>query len=431
LAERLRPKTLEDFAGQIHLLGTPEEPGLLRRAILNGTLGSAIFYGPPGCGKTTLARIAASTAKASILEINASESSVADIRRAAEFSKENLRAGAERRTLLFIDEIHRFNKGQQDALLPHVENGTLQLIGATTENPFFSIVGPLLSRCVIFPLEPLETKDVGTLIKRGLEELGAKMEGRIVQALADKSNGDPRTALNALELAFRSKGSPNPALTEKDIAQALQQKSLRFDKGGDNHYDIISAFIKSMRGSDPDATLYWLARMIASGEEPRYIARRLVVHAAEDVGLADPSALQSATAAQSAVETIGMPEAKIPLAMAALHIALAPKSNSACAGISKALGFVTEDSSPAGPPPPHLRDSHYQGAQILGHGEGYKFPHDHPGGYVEQNYFPEALAENPPKLYENSRHGLERELNERLETIKETSSHSPKGPVPG
>jgi len=411
LASRMRPKTLEQYAGQGHILGKGK---MLRRSIEADMVSSIVLYGPPGCGKTTLARIIANHTKSRFVELNATDATVADIRSSAAEAKSALGMGE--KTTLFIDEIHRFNKGQQDALLPHVENGTLRLIGATTQNPFFSINSPLVSRSQIFQLKELDESDIiGILERAAKDELkNVVIAPEALKLLAQRSDGDARRALNGLELAYKT-GEPSGGkvlISAADAAESIQTKAILYDNDGDGHYDTISAFIKSMRGSDPDAALYWLAKMLEAGEEPRYIARRLVIHAAEDVGLADPSAILTATAAQSAVETIGMPEAKIPLAMATLHIALAPKSNSSCAGIGAALNFV--QNNPLKTIPPALRDTHYAGAQELGNGEGYLFPHDYPNGFVDQNYLPE-----PVKLYHPSNRGVERELNERLNLIRE------------
>jgi len=364
-------------------------------------------------GKTSLARIIAAHTKSEFAELNATDSNVAEIRKAVETAKDALAIG--KKTILFIDEIHRFNKGQQDSLLPHVENGTLRLIGATTQNPFFSINSPLVSRSQIFQLRELDEAAIIRILERAIrQELPEVVaEPAALKLLAQRSDGDARRALNGLELAYKT-GEPSAGkilISAEDAAESIQKKTLVYDNDGDGHYDTISAFIKSLRGSDPDAALYWLAKMIEAGEEPRYIARRLVVHAAEDVGLADPSALQTATAAQSAVETIGMPEARIPLAMATLHIAMAPKSNSACVGIDAAIAHVA--ANPLQSIPYHLRDSHYEGAASLGNGEGYKYPHDFPNGFVQQTYLPD-----PVQLYFPSNRGVERELNERLELIK-------------
>lgn len=414
LAHRARPRTLEEYRGQEHIMGKGK---LLRRAIEADMLASVILYGPAGSGKTTLARLIASHSKSRFVEINATEANVSDLRKAAEEAKNLLGIG--QKTTLFIDEIHRFNRGQQDALLPHVENGTLRLIGATTQNPFFAINSPLVSRSQIFQLEPLSQAEIQETLRSAAEKFlpDAEIEPEALAFLAAACDGDARRALNGLELAYKT-GEPTVGgkvgVRLQDAADSIQRKPLRYDPDGDNHYDTISAFIKSMRGSDPDATLYWLARMLESGEEPRYIARRLVIHAAEDVGLADPSALQTATAAQSAVETIGLPEAKIPLAMAALHIALAPKSNSACAGISAACQYVREHTAPE--VPMHLRDTHYEGAAQLGNGQDYLYPHDAPNGFCGQGGLPEGV---PAEFYRPGERGTERELNERLAVLRE------------
>jgi putative ATPase len=408
LAHRMRPKTLDEYAGQQHILA----PGkMLRRAIEGDMVESIILYGPPGTGKTTLARIITNLTMRRFVELNATESTVADIRKAAEEAKNMLAIGE--KTIVFIDEIHRFNKGQQDALLPHVETGRLALIGATTQNPFFALNSPLISRSQIFQLQPLGEDDILSILKRALaQELPhVQAEPAALKLLARQCDGDARRALNGLELACKTaEPTANGVfLSEADAAESIQRKVLLYDRDGDGHYDTISAFIKSLRGSDPDAALYWLARLLASGEDPRYVARRLVIHAAEDVGMADPTALLVATAAQSAVETIGLPEAKIPLAQAAIHIALAPKSNSACAGISAAMAYV--ESQPAPPVPLHLRDTHYDGASKLGNGKGYRYPHDYVGGVCHQTYLPDEVD---AKFYAPSSRGREGELNDRL-----------------
>jgi len=423
LASKMRPTTLEEYVGQEHIL---KKGKLLRRAIEADKVRSILLYGPAGTGKTTLARIIANTTKSKFIEINATESSVAEIRKIAAQAKTRLENGAT--TTCFIDEIHRFNKGQQDALLPYVEKGIIRLIGATTQNPFFAINAPLISRQQVFQLEPLSKESILTILqqavtnpKKGYGNLPLKVTEDAYHFLAESSDGDARRALGGLELAVLTT-EPDPKgeiHIDLEIAQeSIQKKAIVYDREGDSHYDTISAFIKSMRGSDPNATLYWLAKMLEAGEEPRYIARRIVIHAAEDVGLADPSALQSATAAQSAVETIGLPEAKIPLAMAALHVALAPKSNSACKGIAAATSYVREN--PLLQVPKHLRDTHYEGAQKLGHGNGYLYPHNYPHGYVEQDYLPEKLV-----LYHPSQNGVEKTLTDELQSKKDKTTTSP------
>lgn len=425
LAFKIRPDNLKDYQGQSHILGDGK---LLRRAIEADMVTSLILYGPPGTGKTTLAKIIAKHTKSKFVEVNATEGSINDIKEAASTARSTLAIG--QKTILFIDEIHRFNKAQQDALLPHVESGTLRLIGATTQNPFFSINGPLVSRSQVFELKPLNKKEISGILNRaltlGLKNASADKEA--IDLLCEKCDGDARRALNALELAYKT-GEPKyidgvykTHISLHDAEESIQKKAIFYDKDGDSHYDTISAFIKSLRGSDPNAALYWLAKMIEAGEEPRYIARRLVVHAAEDVGMADPSALLTATAAQSAVETIGMPEARIHLAMATLHIALAPKSNSAYKGIDAAIEYVKQN--PLLPVPPHLQDTHYSGASSLGRGEGYLYPHDFPWGYAPQEYLPNGER---PTLYTPCSRGVERELNQRLEELRKITDNKQNG----
>lgn len=421
LAARMRPRTLEEFIGQEHIIG----PGkLLRRAIENDELISAIFWGPPGCGKSSLAAIIAGTTKSAFENFSAVTSGVADIRRIIEKAKERRKLYG-RKTILFVDEIHRFNKAQQDAFLPHVENGTIILIGATTENPYFEVNSPLISRSRIFRFEQLTAQQIEQIIRnaledkeRGLGNWNVVIEDDAMRHLVDIANGDARGALNALELASLTvpPDSDGRRVVTLEIAeQAIQQRALQYDKDGDNHYDVISAFIKSMRGSDPDAALYWLARMIYAGEDPRFIARRLVIQAAEDVGNADPMALVVATAAAHAVEYVGMPEAQIPLAQATIYLACAPKSNAAYKGISRALKDVAEKETK--PVPIHLRDANYRGASRLGHGKGYKYPHDFPDGWVEQQYMPDGIKSEP--YYEPTDRGHEAEFKLRLERLRQ------------
>jgi putative ATPase len=425
LAFRMRPNNLDDYQGQSHILSKGK---LLRRAIEADMISSLILYGPPGTGKTTLAKIIAKHTKSRFLEINATEGSVSDIKEAANQAKGGLSIGE--KTILFIDEIHRFSKAQQDALLPHVENGTLRLIGATTQNPFFSINSPLISRSQIFELKPLNKEEIKTILRKAVNEKlnGASADEGALELLCDRCEGDARRALNALELAFKTsepvyqkdKGGYFTHITLADAEESIQKKAILYDRDGDSHYDTISAFIKSLRGSDPNAALYWLAKMLEAGEEPRYIARRLVVHAAEDVGLADPSALLTATAAQNAVETIGMPESRIHLSMATLHIALAPKSNSSYKGIDAAIDYIQKN--PLLPVPEHLRDTHYEGASSLGRGEGYLYPHNFPWGYVKQSYLPHE--DQNIKIYNPSSRGIERDLNLRLEELKKLTENN-------
>lgn len=419
LAARMRPRTLDEFIGQEHIIG----PGkLLRRAIEADELRSAIFWGPPGSGKSSLAAIIAGTSKSSFDNFSAVTSGVADIRRIIEKAKERTKLYG-RKTILFVDEIHRFNKAQQDAFLPHVENGTIVLIGATTENPYFEVNSPLISRSRIFRFEQLSGEQMEKIMRqaladdeRGLGTWNIVIDQDAVEHLVNIANGDARVALNALELAALTvppdkKGKRK--VTLQIAEEAIQQRALSYDKDGDNHYDVISAFIKSMRGSDPDAALYWLARMIYAGEDPRFIARRIVIQAAEDIGNADPLALVVATAAAHAVEYVGMPEAQIPLAQATIYLACAPKSNASYKGINRAMKDVAEKR--AQPVPIHLRDTNYRGARVLGHGKGYKYPHDFPGHWVEQQYMPEGIKTEP--YYEPSENGREAKIKEKLKEL--------------
>ncbi|MCL6450832.1 MAG: AAA family ATPase [Acetobacteraceae bacterium] len=416
LALRMRPRSLEEFVGQEHIVG----PGrLLRRAIQADQLSSAIFFGPTGSGKTALARIIADTTQAHFEQINAVTAGVADIRRVVEEAAER-RAMHRRRTILFIDEIHRFNRAQQDALLPAVEDGTVILIGATTENPFFEVNPPLVSRSRVFAFQPLSEADIRVLLERALRDserglggLGVEVDPEALDHLVRVSNGDARSALNALELAALTT-LPGPdgrrRITLEVAAESIQRRAIQYDRAGDQHFDHISAFIKSMRGSDPDAALYWLARMLYAGEDPSFIARRVLICAAEDVGLADPQALVVAAAAAQAVEYVGLPEAKIPLAMAAVYVACAPKSNSAYLGIGAAMKDV-EERKIAGVPV-HLRVGSYPGAARLGHGQGYRYAHDYPGHWVEQEYLPRELLGRV--YYRPGDLGFEAEIKRRL-----------------
>ncbi len=420
LASRMRPRTLAEFAGQEQILG----PGrALRQAIEADQLSSVVFWGPPGCGKSTLAAIIARHTRCHFETFSAVTSGVPEVRKVIQAARERrLRLG--QRTIHFIDELHRFNKAQQDALLPHVEDGTILLIGATTENPYFSINSPLLSRARVFRFEALDDEALTRILRaaledaeRGLGQLRVTVTPDALAHLVSFSNGDARTALNALELAA-TLAEPNAAgerqVTLAQAEEAMQQRALAYDRDGDQHYDVISAFIKSMRGSDPDAALYWLARMVAAGEDPRFIARRLVIQAAEDVGNADPLALVVATAAAQAVEYVGMPEAQIPLAQATISLATAPKSNASYLGISRALADVRTE-RPA-PVPLHLRDASYRGAAALGHGQGYRYPHDYPGGWVAQEYVPEGAMTR--RYYEPTDRGREQRIRERMEQLR-------------
>jgi putative ATPase len=426
LAARMRPRTLEEYAGQSHILG----PGkLLRRAIEADRLSSVILYGPPGTGKTSLARLIASRTKSRFVELSGVEGSVADIRKAVGEAAIAARNGG--RTLLFIDEIHRFNKAQQDALLPDVERGTVRLIGATTQNPFFSINSPLVSRSQIFQLQPLSVDELIALQQRaiadrerGLGELPVDLDEAAARHLATVCDGDARKCLNALEIAVRTTpyGPDGRIHVTLDVAgESIQKKALVYDGTGDDHYDTASAFIKSLRGSDPDAALYWLAKMLHAGEELRFITRRLVIFASEDVGLADPLALPLAMSAQQAVEFVGLPEARITLAHAVVYLATAPKSNRAYAALGRAEADIASGRTLA--VPSHLRDSHYKGAATLGHGTGYQYPHDHEGAYVPQAYLPEGRT-----YYEPGDQGAEIRIAQRLAAWREQFERPLTGP---
>lgn len=419
LAVRMRPLTLDEFAGQEHFIG----PGkLLRRMLEGGTITSLIFYGPPGCGKTTLAQIVAGCIEAAFHYLSAPAASVKDIREIIDKAKDRL-IERKQRTLLFIDEIHRFNRAQQDVLLDDVENGVLTLIGATTENPFFSVNSPLISRSTIFTFEPLKKEDILTILTRALKDeqrgfgkLSVEVEPAAMEFLAVMSDGDARKALTALEVAVLSQkksGKGGIRIDLETAQESIQRKSIVYDGSGDTHYDLASALQKSMRGSDPDAAVYWLARMIAGGEDPRFIARRIVVCATEDVGNADPLATVLAASALQIAEFVGMPEAQLALAQAAIYIACAPKSNACARAIWSAVSDV--QSGRTIPVPPHLRDAHYAGAQKLGFGIGYRYPHESPLGYVEQDYLGQTL-EKP--YYVPKAIGREKTMAEYLEKLK-------------
>ncbi len=414
LATRMRPRTLAEYAGQQHILG----PGkLLRRAIESDRISSLILFGPPGTGKTTLAQVIAGATESKFERLSGVESNVADIRRVVATAASR-RKNAGTKTILFIDEIHRFNKAQQDVLLPEVENGIIRLIGATTQNPFFSVNSALLSRSQVFQLEPLPEQDLLAVIQRALTDADRGLGGRRIRLdddagahLARLSDGDARKCLNALEIAALT--SPAGAdgtvhITLAAAEESIQRKALVYDGTGDAHYDTISAFIKSMRGSDPDAALYWLAKMLHAGEEIRFIARRIVICASEDIGMADSNALVVAMAAQQAVEFVGLPEANLILAHATVYLATAPKSNRCTVAIGKASQEVREGRSLA--VPAHLRDGHYKGSERLGHGKGYQYSHDFEGSYVPQAYLPEGRI-----YYEPTENGMEKRVKERLE----------------
>lgn len=420
LASRLRPSSLDEFVGQEHIIGKDR---LLYRAIKADKLGSLIFYGPPGTGKTTLAQVIAHTTSARFEQLNATAAGKKDMEQAVQQARDALGMYG-RKTILFIDEIHRFNKGQQDYLLPFVEDGTLLLIGATTENPYFEVNGALLSRSRIFELKPLGKKDIMTLLHRavndvekGMGSYRAKADEDALEFLADMSGGDARAALNAIELGILTteRGKDGFIHITLDVAQeCIQKRMVRYDKGGDNHYDTISAFIKSMRGSDPDAAVYYLARMLYAGEDIKFIARRIMICAAEDVGNADPQALCVAVNAALAAERIGLPEAKIILSQAVTYVASAPKSNAACVAISEAETAV--ESQPAHPVPVHLQDRHYSGAAKLGRGENYKYAHDYPNHYVKQQYLPDGLEGSV--FYRPSSNGYEKTIGQWLDFLR-------------
>lgn len=429
LASRMRPRSLDEFVGQEHILG----PGkALRRAIETDRLSSVLFWGPPGCGKSTLAFVIAHTTHCHFENYSAVTSGVAEMRKVIQAAQER-RATTGQRTLLFVDELHRFNKAQQDAFLPHVESGTVSLIGATTENPYFSINSPLLSRARVFRFEALSAEQIEELLRRaladkerGLGGLPVEMAPEALAHLADMAGGDGRTALNALEVAVMLASPDEDGVRRVTLAlveEAMQQRAIIYDRDGDSHYDVVSAYIKSMRGSDPDAALYWLARMLAAGEDPRFIARRLVIQAAEDIGNADPMALVVATAAAQAVQLVGMPEGRIPLAEATIYLATAPKSNASYVAISRALADV-EEKGPA-PVPLHLRDASYRGARAMGHGKGYRYPHDYPGGWVDQEYVPEGTLRR--RYYEPTDRGREARIRERLEALEKAKREARRG----
>ncbi|HIV12639.1 MAG TPA: replication-associated recombination protein A [Candidatus Pullilachnospira stercoravium] len=418
LASRMRPATLDEVVGQEHIIGKDK---LLYRAIKADKLGSVIFYGPPGTGKTTLARVIANTTSAEFTQLNATTAGKKDMEDVVKAAKDRLGMFG-KRTILFVDEIHRFNKGQQDYLLPFVEDGTLVLIGATTENPYFEVNGALISRSIIFELKPLEKEDIKKLLlravtdtKKGLGSYQAVLEEEALEFLADISGGDARAALNALELGVLTTARGGDGKIHIDLetaSECIQKRVVRYDKTGDQHYDTITAFIKSMRGSDPDAAIYYLAKMLYAGEDIRFISRRIMICAAEDVGMADPQALVVASAAAQAVERIGMPEAQIILAEAVAYVACAPKSNASYMALNEAMESVRQKKTTV---PPHLQDAHYKGAAKLGHGLGYKYAHDYPNHYVDQQYLPAELEGE--RFYHPTENRYERQVREYFRKI--------------
>lgn len=426
LAARLRPTSLDEVVGQQHIIGKDK---LLYRAIKADKLSSLIFYGPPGTGKTTLAKVIAHTTSAEFTQINATVAGKKDMEEVVKTAKDTMGMYG-KKTILFIDEIHRFNKGQQDYLLPFVEDGTLILIGATTENPYFEVNGALLSRSIIFELKPLSIPEVKTLLNRavydrekGMGAYDAVIEEDALDFLADVAGGDARHALNAIELGIMTteRSADGRIHITLDVAQeCIQKRAVRYDKSGDNHYDTISAFIKSMRGSDPDGAVYYLARMLYAGESVTFIARRIMICAAEDVGMADPAALTVAVNASLAVERVGMPEAQIILSEAAMYVACAPKSNACVMAIGEAMGEVEQTGDL--PIPIHLKDAHYKGAAKLGHGTGYKYAHDYPNHYVRQQYLPYELSGK--EFYHPSGNGYEVKIKEHMSRIKQEAKES-------
>jgi putative ATPase len=419
LASRLRPSTLEEVVGQKHIIGKDK---LLYRAIKADKLGSLIFYGPPGTGKTTLAKVIANTTSAEFKQINATIAGKKDMEEVVAQAKNNMGMYG-KKTILFVDEIHRFNKGQQDYLLPFVEDGTLILIGATTENPYFEVNGALISRSSVFELKSLDKEDIKVLLKRavydkekGMGSYHAEITEEALEFLADISGGDARNALNAIELGILTteRSEDGKIYITIEVAQeCIQKRVVRYDKTGDNHYDTISAFIKSLRGSDPDAAVYYLAKMLYAGEDIKFIARRLMISASEDVGNADPNALTVAVSASQAVERIGMPEAQIILAQAATYIASAPKSNASYLAIGAAMENVKSHKTTI---PAHLQDAHYKGSANLGHGVGYKYAHDYPEHYVKQQYLPDEIKD--ARFYEPTEIGFEKGIKDRLERLR-------------
>ena len=429
LAARMRPRTVDEVAGQAQLVG-PDKP--LRRAIERDDLRSAIFWGPPGCGKSTVASVIARTTQAHFENFSAVTGGVADVRKIIEAARTRRKA-YNQRTLLFVDEIHRFNKAQQDAFLPHVEDGTVILIGATTENPFFSVNAPLLSRARLFAFEALTEQDVDRVLdhaladtERGLGNLHITLDPDARTFLSGAAGGDARSALNALELGASLAGA-NGTLTLDIAEEAVGRRAIGYDRDGDIHYDIISAYIKSIRGSDPNAAVYYLARMIEAGEDPRFIARRLVVLASEDIGNADPSALPLAVAAFATTQQIGLPECAINLAHATTYLAAAPKSNASYLALKRAQDDVRSRPFPGIPKP--LRDSHYKGAKALGHGAGYQYPHDHAGGFVRQEYLPPDFPPPGAPYYVPTENGVEAKIKARLERLWQDEGDAAEAPA--
>lgn len=424
LAVRMRPRSLDEVVGQAHLLKAGSPLRVIAESA-DGTGGavSVILWGPPGTGKTTIAQAIASSSGRRFVELSAVTAGIKDVRTVMERAL-NDRDLYGLSTVLFLDEIHRFTKAQQDALLPGVENGWVTLIAATTENPSFSVISPLLSRSLLLTLQPLEDADLEVLLRRAVEDPrglggGVRLSDEGLSALVQLSSGDARRALTGLEAAAASvlssaTGKKKPVITAEAVSASIDRALLRYDRNGDEHYDVISAFIKSIRGSDPDAAIHYLARMIEAGEDPRFIARRLMVHAAEDIGMADPQALPIAVAAAEATQLIGLPEARIPLAEATIYLATAPKSNAVITAIDSAIADVKRGSF--GRVPIHLRDAHYPGAKRLGHGKGYRYPHSDPLGVVRQQHLPDELADRV--YYSPTTHGHEREVSERLEKIR-------------
>ena len=417
LAARMRPRTLSEVVGQEHIIG---EGKLLSRMIKADKLGSVIFYGPPGTGKTTLAKVIAGATKADFKQINATSAGKKDMETVVAEAK-NVRGAYGHGTILFIDEIHRFNKAQQDYLLPFVEDGTVVLIGATTENPYFEVNNALISRSVVLELKPLSREDVAKIIlvavndsERGLGSFGAQITDEAVSFLSDAAGGDARRAINAVELGITTTPRSEDGiihLTLDVVSECIQKKAIRYDADGDEHYDTISAFIKSMRGSDPDAAVYYLARMLSAGEDIKFIARRIMICASEDVGNADPMAMVVAASAAAEVERVGMPESQLILSQAAIYVATAPKSNSSCVAIEQAMKYVEQTANL--PIPPYLQDAHYKGSAKLGRGVGYMYPHDFPGHYVAQRYLPEKAGDIT--FYAPSDEGFEKEIKNRMD----------------